>query len=226
MHLLIVEDDSRVASSLTQGLQESGYQTLWHDTAEAAVRSIQGSPVDLVVLDLGLPGKDGFHVLEYLKTNNSQIPVIILTARDTIDDKVKGLDAGADDYLVKPFAFPELLARIRASLRRAGERHATVIEIADLRINVLERTAYRADRALDLTPREFDLLRYLASHTSQPVSRDMLAHDVWQVNSRATPLDNVIDVHICHLRNAIDQDGTPPLIHTIRGVGFVLEDRS
>jgi two-component system copper resistance phosphate regulon response regulator CusR len=225
MHILIVEDDRRVAGSLTKGLKESGYDTVWHDTAEAAILAIRDTPVDLVVLDLGLPGKDGFHVLEYLKANNSLTPVIILTARDTIDDKVKGLDAGADDYLVKPFAFPELLARIRVSLRRAGERQDATIQIADLHINVLDRTAHRSGKPLELTTREFDLLRYLASHAPQPVSRDMLAHDVWQISSRATPLDNVIDVHICHLRNAIDLEGTPPLIHTIRGVGFVLEDR-
>jgi len=226
MPLLIVEDEKRVASSLTKGLREAGYETLWHETAETAIEEINKGKTDLVVLDLGLPGKDGFHVLEHIKTINRKTPVIILTARDTIDDKVRGLDAGADDYLVKPFAFPELLARIRASLRRVEERQETELKVADLHINVLERTASRGERQLELTSREFDLLRYLASHATQPVSRDMLARDVWQVNSRATPLDNVIDVHICHLRNAIDFEEKTPLIHTLRGIGFVLEDRS
>ena len=226
MRLLIVEDDRHVASSLAKGLQESGYVAACCGTAEDAVEELDTSDIDLVVLDLGLPGLDGFHVLKHVKQTKPRTPVIVLTARDTIDDKVRGLDAGADDYLVKPFAFPELLARIRASLRRAEDHGATVLEIADLRINVLERDAVRGRHRLDLTTREFDLLRYLAAHVGQTVSRDMLARDVWQVNSRATPLDNVIDVHICHLRNAVDKGADLPLIHTIRGVGFVLEDRS
>jgi DNA-binding response OmpR family regulator len=226
MRLLIVEDDRRMASSLAKGLQESGYETVCCRTAEAAVEELDTAPVDLAVLDLGLPGQDGFHVLEHVKAIRHSIPVIILTARDTTDDKVHGLDAGADDYLVKPFAFPELLARIRATLRRAGERGESVVQIADLCVNILERKATRGKRLLELTPREFDLLRYLAAHAGQTVSRDMLAHNVWKVNSRATPLDNVIDVHICHLRNAVDKGSDQPLIHTIRGVGFVLEERS
>jgi len=154
------------------------------------------------------------------------MPVIILTARDTTEDKIKGLDAGADDYLVKPFAFPELLARIRVSLRRAGESQETTIQISDLQINAINRTATRGKCILELTTREFDLLWYLAQNRGESVSRDMLTHDVWHLNTRATSLDNVIDVHICHLRNAVDKNYNPPLIHTIRGVGFVLEDRS
>src|SRR5204863_2599039 len=149
---------------------------------------------------------------------------LILTARDAVEDRVLGLDEGADDYLVKPFAFPELLARIRALLRRGRPDQVLRLKVADLDMDLLTRHAARGDTALDLTPREHELLEYLMRHQGRLVSREMLAREVWKEPARATPLDNVIDVHIARLRKKVDPDGVPRLIHTIRGVGFVLQE--
>ncbi len=226
MQLLIVEDDNQMADTLEKGIKEAGYEPLVCSTLSAAAEQIQRKGIDLVILDLGLPDGDGSTLLDGIRSSGSKLPVIILTARDTVDAKVRGLDAGADDYLVKPFAFPELLARIRANLRHTEENDATIITIGDLIINLIERKVTRAGQPIELTTREFDLLRHLALNAGEPVSRDRLAREVWQVRSRATPLDNVIDVHVCHLRNAIDRDFDSHLIHTIRGVGFILEERS
>lgn len=224
MRLLIVEDDNKVAGMLRQGLQESEYITALARTAPQAIEMLDADAYDLVLLDLGLPGMDGVEVLRHLRRQNNSIPVIVLTARDEIDDRVKGLNEGADDYLVKPFAFTELLARIKALLRRSRHGDGPNLSIADLRINLLSRSVERAGRAIELTPREYDLLAFLVRASGQIVSREMLARDVWKVHSRATPLDNVIDVHISHLREKIDRDFEPKLLHTVRGVGFVLKN--
>lgn len=223
MHVMVVEDDAMLAASLAKGLSEAGFLVSKYGTAEEAIRHSTPTPADLVVLDIGLPGKSGLEVLRVLRAAGSRVPVIVLTARDSIRDRVTGLDAGADDYLVKPFAFDELLARIRVCLRRVPVPDAAVLQVDDLSLDVLNRQARRGTALLDLTSQEFDLLRYLAAHAGKTVSRDMIARDVWHLQSRATPLDNVIDVHMSHLRTKVDKDFARKLIQTIRGVGFVLK---
>jgi DNA-binding response OmpR family regulator len=222
MNLLVVEDDNKVATMLKQGLQEAGHTVAMARTAQLAISQVDQQAFDLILLDLGLPGTDGIEVLRHVRKSHNSIPVIILTARDSVNDRVRGLDEGADDYLVKPFAFPELLARIKA-LRRRTKAEGPQMELADLRLNLLTRSVARGARTLDLTPKEFDLLAYLLRANGQIVSREMLARDVWKVNSRATPLDNVIDVHVSHLRDKLDHEGEMKLLHTVRGVGFVIK---
>jgi DNA-binding response OmpR family regulator len=177
---------------------------------------------DLVLLDLMLPGRNGLEILQTLRKRQVQTPVLILTARDGVDDRVRGLDLGADDYLVKPFALPELLARIRALLRRGRASDILRLKAADLELDLVTRRATRNGRALDLTIREFELLEYLLRHQGHVVSREMLAHDVWKEPRRVTPIDNVIDVQITRLRKKVDLEGIRRLIHTVRGVGFLL----
>lgn len=222
MKILIVEDDAKVAAMLRQGMQEMDYEATVARDAPQAIALVDQDAFNLVLLDLGLPGMDGLEVLRHLRRKHNAIPVIILTARDSIDDRVKGLDEGADDYLVKPFAFSELAARVKALLRRA-KPEGPGLAIADLKLNLLTRAVERAGKPLDLTPKEFDLLAYLVRASGQTVSREMLARDVWKINSRATPLDNVIDVHISHLRDKVDRDFELKLLHTVRGVGFVIK---
>src|SRR6516225_8194870 len=170
-----------------------------------------------------LPGRSGLEILQTLRKRRNETPVLILTARDGVDDRVRGLDLGADDYLVKPFALPELLARIRALLRRGRPSDVLRLKAVDLELDLVGRRATRGDRSLDLTVREFDLLEYLLRHQGHLVSREMLAHDVWKEPRRATPLDNVIDVQMVRLRKKVDAEGAR-LIHTVRGVGFVLRE--
>ena len=223
MRLLIIEDDVKVAGAIRTGLAADGYDVTTARTGEDGFFQASTQPFDLVVLDLGLPGRPGLEILRALRALGLQMPVLILTARDTVDDRVAGLDAGADDYLVKPFAFAELLARVRALLRRGRPEEALRVRLADLELDPVERTVRRGGHTLDLTGREFELLRYLLRHQGQIVSREMLAREVWKEPSRGTPLDNVIDVHIARLRKKIDSPGAVPLIHTIRGVGFLVK---
>jgi DNA-binding response OmpR family regulator len=177
-----------------------------------------------VLLDLMLPGRNGLEILETLRKRHVGTPVLILTARDGIGDRVLGLDLGADDYLVKPFALPELLARIRALLRRGRASETLRLKAADLEVDLVTRRATRDGRLLDLTAREFELLEYLLRHEGHVVSREMLAHDVWKEPRRATPIDNVIDVQMTRLRKKVDAEGHRRLIHTVRGVGFLLRE--
>jgi DNA-binding response OmpR family regulator len=179
---------------------------------------------DAVVLDLMLPGQSGLEILQALRQRRIHCPVLILTARDGVEDRVLGLDLGADDYLVKPFALPELLARVRALVRRGRPAEVFRLTAADLELDVVTRRAVRGDRLLDLTTREFELLEYLLRHQGHLVSREMLAREVWKEPRRATPLDNVIDVQMTRLRKKVDGDEIRRLIHTIRGVGFVLRE--
>jgi DNA-binding response OmpR family regulator len=171
-----------------------------------------------------LPGRSGFEILTQIRRNGSQIAVLLLTARDSIEDRVNGLDAGADDYLVKPFAFPELLARCRALLRRGGPERPPVLSVGDLVLDVASRTVSRRGAPIDLTAREYELLEYLVRSQGAVVSREMLARDVWKETGRATPIDNVIDVHIARLRRKLDDPFERKLLHTVRGVGFILRE--
>lgn len=226
--LLVVEDDRRVTESLRQGLSEAGFAVTTADCLEAADRRLaQGTPA-LVILDLNLPDGDGRTWLRRVRAAGHRMPVIILTARDTLPERVAGLEEGADDYLTKPFAFSELLARIRARLRNAAHQSEEgVLRVGDLEIDRLHRQVRRSGRAVELTAREFDVLALLAQWRGQPVSRDLLAREVWKVNRRLTPLDNVMDVHLSHLRDKIDKGHPVRLIQTVRGVGFRLaEDKA
>lgn len=222
--LLIVEDDAKTARSLVAGLQGEGFTAQIAQDGEAALQSIAATPYDLVVLDWMLPGRDGLCVLQTLRARANRVPVLLLTARDAVDDRVSGLEAGADDYLSKPFAFAEFLARVRALLRRAIPPEPMQRQVGDLTIDFETRRANRAGKLLDLTPREFDLLAYLICHAGEAISREQLAHDVWRQTHRATPLDNVIDVHAARLRRKLDEGQPAKLLHTIRGVGLVLRE--
>jgi DNA-binding response OmpR family regulator len=224
MRVLIVEDDAKVARALGQGLTAEGYDTRIAPTGEEGFFLANRERFDLIILDLMLPGRDGLEILETLRQRDIQTQVLVLTARDSVEDRVTGLDAGADDYLVKPFAFPELLARVRALLRRGRPEHALRLKLADLEIDVLTRTVTRAGRPVELTAREYELLEYLVRHQGQLVSREMLAADVWKEPDRGTPIDNVIDVHIARLRKKVDQGVSVRLVHTIRGVGFIARE--
>ena len=224
MRILVVEDESKVADALKAGLEGEHYDVVVSRTGEDAFFQASTSIFDIIVLDWMLPGRDGIEVLRAVRNLQIRIPVIVLTARDAVEDRVIGLDSGADDYMVKPFAFPELLARIRALLRRGRADEILRLKIADLEIDLIARKTVRGNRVLDLTPREFEMLEYLLRHQNHLVSREMLARDVWKEPSRGTPLDNVIDVHIARLRKKIDQESDLKLIHTIRGVGFTLRE--
>jgi two-component system copper resistance phosphate regulon response regulator CusR len=222
--VLVVEDEAKVAGALSEGLTGEGYDVVVAATGEEGFFLASEQTFDLIVLDVMLPGRDGFEVLRALRKRSLGVPVLILTARDAIEDRVVGLDHGADDYLVKPFAFAELLARIRALLRRGRVDPVLCLKAADIEIDIVTRRAVRAQHVLALTAREFELLEYLVRHQNSIVSREMLARDVWKEPARGTPLDNVIDVHMAHLRRKVDQDFPVRLIHTVRGVGFILQE--
>ena len=213
-----------MAQALREGLAGEGYDVTLEDTGEGAFFRAATEAFDAILLDVMLPRRDGLTILQSLRARGVRTPVLVLTARDTLDDRVRGLDSGADDYLVKPFAFAELLARIRAIVRRGRTSDALRLAVGDLDVDVVARTAARGGRAIDLTAREFELLRYLMQHERQVVSRESLARDVWKEQARTGPLDNVIDVHIARLRRKIDAEQSVKLIHTVRGVGFVLRE--
>ena len=224
MRVLIVEDERKLAQVVASALQAEHYDVVVAPTGEDGFFRANAEVFDLVVLDLMLPGRSGLEILQTLRQRHIDTPVLILTARDGVDDRVLGLDLGADDYLVKPFALPELLARIRALLRRGRPSEVLRLKTADLELDLVTRRAIRGERLLELTAREFELLEYLLRHQGHLVSREMLAREVWKEPRRATPLDNVIDVQITRLRKKVDGDGSPRLIHTVRGVGFVLRE--
>jgi DNA-binding response OmpR family regulator len=222
--VLVVEDERKLAHVLSSALQAEHYDVVVAATGEDGFYRANAELFDLVVLDLMLPGRNGLEILHTLRERRIETPVLILTARDGVDDRVLGLDLGADDYLVKPFALPELLARIRALLRRGRPADVLRLKAADLELDLVARRVVRGDRPIELTGREFDLLEYLMRHQGHLVSREMLARDVWKEPRRATPLDNVIDVQMTRLRRKIDLEGNVRLIHTVRGVGFVLQE--
>ena len=224
MHILVVEDEPKVAQALQKGLESEHYKVTVATTGEEGFYLATTQAFDLILLDLMLPGRGGLEILSALREQRCQTPVLVLTAKDAIEDRVMGLDSGADDYLVKPFAFPELLARIRALTRRGRTDQALRYRLADLELDCVTKKVTRGGQDIPLTGKEFELLEYLMRHQGHTVSREMLAQDVWQVKERATPLDNVIDVHIARLRQKMDMPFKKKLLKTIRGVGFVLNE--
>lgn len=224
MRILVVEDEQKVADALREGLEDERYDVVVERTGEGAFFRVNTETFDVVLLDLTLPGRDGLEILRALRQRRMETPVLVLTARDSLEDRVTGLDAGADDYLVKPFAFAELLARIRALVRRGRVADAPRLSVGDLEMDLVTRKVLRGGRPVDLTVREFELLEFLMRYQSQVVSRETLARDVWKETARTTPLDNVIDVHIARLRRKVDVEHGVKLIHTVRGVGFMLRE--
>jgi two-component system, OmpR family, copper resistance phosphate regulon response regulator CusR len=223
MRILVVEDEQKVANALREGLEGERFDVIVAPTGEDAFFCVNTEKFDLILLDLMLPGRDGLQILTTVRKRGLETPVLLLTARDSIEDRVTGLNSGADDYLVKPFAFEELLARIRALLRRGRTVEMLRFGIADLDMDIVTRKVSRGGRPVDLTAREFELLEYLLRHEGQVVMRDMLARDVWKETARGTPLNNVIDVHIARLRRKVDVEPFEKLIHTVRGIGFMLK---
>jgi len=226
MRLLIVEDDLKTARALAAGLERGGFSIATAHSGEEGFFLLNAQSFDLVVLDWMLPGRSGIEILKTLRARGGKTPVLLLTARDAVEDRVLGLESGADDYLVKPFAFAELVARIRSLLRRSAGAEPLKKTVADLALDLETRRVWRASKPIELTPREFDLLAYLLRQTGQVVTREMLAKDVWHEANRITPLDNVIDVHVAHLRRKVDGACALKLIHTVRGVGFVLREEA
>jgi DNA-binding response OmpR family regulator len=224
MRILVVEDEQKVADALREGLEDERYDVVVERTGEGAFFRVNTETFDVVLLDLTLPGRDGLEILRALRQRRMETPVLVLTARDSLEDRVTGLDAGADDYLVKPFAFAELLARIRALVRRGRVADAPRLTVSDLEMDLVTRKVLRGGRPVELTVREFELLEFLMRYHGQVVSRETLARDVWKETARTTPLDNVIDVHIARLRRKVDLDHVVKLIHTVRGVGFMLRE--
>jgi two-component system, OmpR family, copper resistance phosphate regulon response regulator CusR len=224
MRILVVEDEQKLAKALKEGLEADDYSVDLAPTGEEAFFLVETESFDLMVLDVTLPGRSGIEILRAMRQHGFKTPVLMLTARDTVQDRVLGLDSGADDYLVKPFAFPELLARIRALFRRGAPTAGSRLRIADLEMDVVGRLAMRSGQTLDLTPREFDLLEYLVRNQGHVVSREMITRDVWREVARHTPLDNVIDVHVARLRGKVDERFDTKLVQTVRGVGFVVRE--
>jgi DNA-binding response OmpR family regulator len=222
VRVLVVEDERKLAGALASAFEAEQYDVVVALDGNDASARAAAEAFDAVILDLMLPGQSGLTILQTLRQRRNQTPVLILTARDAIEDRVLGLDLGADDYLVKPFALPELLARVRALVRRGRPADVFRLTAGDLELDVVSRRAVRSGRLLDLTTREFELLEYLLRHQGHLVSREMLAREVWKEPRRGTPLDNVIDVQMTRLRKKVDADGSRRLIHTVRGVGFVL----
>lgn len=220
---MLIEDDARVASFIRRGLKEAeGYAVDVVGDGETALFQAQTESYDLIILDLLLPKRSGMEVLTALRADKLTTPVLILTAKDDLQDKVKGLEAGADDYLTKPFGFEELLARVRALLRRRGSLTPTVLRVGNLEMDTLQHRVTRTGRDIPLTTREYALLEYLLRHANEVVSRTMLSEHVWEHDFDS--FSNVIDVHIARLRRKIDEGFSPPLLQTIRGRGYSLQD--
>src|SRR5262245_22192841 len=222
MRVLVIEDDRKVASFIQTGLVQEGYAVdVLHDGSGAAEQA-RIVDYDVVVLDLMLPGQSGFQVLRDIRARKASVPVLILTARDSIEERVTGLDSGADDYMVKPFALAELSARLRALLRR-GAPHENVLRVGDLEMDTVRRSVKRAGRPIDLKPKEYSLLEFLMRNAERPVTKSLIIEHVWDIHFDT--ISNVVEVHINSLRNKIDRGFGGPLIHTIRGVGYILAVR-
>ena len=221
MRILVVEDDRKVASFLAQALREEGYAAdVAYDGAEGATKA-RTHDYDLLLLDVMLPGKSGLDVVRELRSQEMSVPILLLTARDSEQDVVRGLDAGADDYLTKPFGVDELLARIRALLRRGGARRPDQLAYADVELDRVKHVATRGGEKLDLTPKEFQLLEFLMLNPERVIRRTELLEKVWDLTF--DPMSNVVDVHIAHLRQKLSSAGGTPLLRTVRGVGYLFE---
>ncbi len=222
VQILVIEDEQKLSGALREGLSAEGYSVRVVNTGEEGFFQVHAETFDVIILDVMLPGRSGLEILKTMRDSGIRTPVLMLTARDTTEDRVLGLDSGADDYLVKPFAYSELLARIRALLRRGAPDLGARLAVCDLEMDVVRHVVIRSGQALDLTAREFDILKYLLQNQGKVVSREMLARDIWKETARHTPLDNVIDVHIARLRRKVDQEFKVKLLQTVRGVGFTL----
>lgn len=222
MRLLVVEDEKKVSSFIKKGLEEEGYAVDLAFDGKIGLQMAMDRVHDLVILDINLPGMNGLSVLQELRKEKVQIPVLLLTVRANIEDKVLGLDSGADDYLTKPFAFDELLARIRALLRRQTGANRSVLQFADLTLDIASRTAFRGGRKIDLTAKEYAFLDYFMRNPGRILTRTQIAEHVWDYDFDSAT--NVIDVFVNYLRRKIDTDGSRKLIHTVRGVGYVLKE--
>lgn len=221
MRILVVEDEQRIAIFIKQGLEEEGYAVDVACDGEEALDWAAMVDYDLIVLDVLLPKKNGIQTCRDLRAQGNKVPVLMLTARDAVEDRVRGLDSGADDYLVKPFAFQELLARIRALLRRSGEVKTTRLQVGDLLLDTLTHRATRGERAIELTAREYAILEFLMRHAGQVLSRTQIAEHVWNYDFYST--SNVVDVYIRYLRRKVDEGFDVNLIETVRGVGYKIE---
>ena len=222
MRVLIVEDDKQIASFVTKGLQQAGFAVDHVSDGEEGLQMAELNPYDAMVIDIMLPGMDGFSVIEKLRSQGNTIPILVLSARGSLDDKLKGFQTGSDDYLTKPFSFSELQARLQALLRRTtrGQRQ-NVLQVGDLKMDLLSRSVGRGNLKIDLQPREFALLEYLMRNSGNVVSKTMILEHVWDYHF--DPQTNVVDVLVHRLRNKIDKDFRIKLLHTIRGVGYVLK---
>ena len=221
MRILVVEDDHKVASFIQSGLAQEGYAVDVLREGTMAGEQARAVDYDAVVLDLMLPGRSGFQVLRDIRARKPSLPVVILTAKDALDDRIAGLDSGADDYMVKPFALAELSARLRAVLRRGAPRE-NVLRVADLELDTLTRSVQRGGRRIDLKPKEYSLLEYLMRNSGRPLTRALIVEHVWDIHFDS--VSNVVEVHINSLRNKIDRGFAAPLIQTVRGVGYMLTD--
>ena len=222
MRILLVEDEKKIAHFIERGLQEEHYAVDIAYEGEAALFMARTNPYDLIILDIMLPGRDGVAVCRDLRRNKLDVPILMLTARERVQDRVVGLDSGADDYLTKPFAFEELLARIRALLRRQSGSPTALLRVADLELDQLSHRVRRAGREIELTGKEYSLLEYLMLNANQVVTRTMICEHVWDIHFDSET--NVIDVYINYLRNKIDRGFSSRLIHTVRGVGYILKE--
>lgn len=223
MYVLIIEDETKTAAYLSRGLRENGFTVdVAHEGLDGLHLAREGNH-DLIILDVMLPGMDGWHIVRELRASGRHTPVLLLTARDAVEERVKGLELGADDYLVKPFAFSELLARLRAVLRRGAGDQVTELRVGELILNAVARRVTRGDQRIELTAKEFALLWLLMRHAGEVLSRTLIAEQVWDMNFDSDT--NVVDVAVRRLRLKVDQPFAEPLIHTVRGVGYVLEQR-
>jgi two-component system OmpR family response regulator len=221
MRILVIEDDRKVANFIASGLGQEGYAVdVLHEGTDAGAQAL-ACDYDAVVLDLMLPGRSGFQVLRDIRARKATLPILILTAKDSLEERVAGLDSGADDYMVKPFALAELSARLRAVLRRGAARENT-LRVGDLEMDTVRRLVRRAGRALDLKPKEYALLEFLMRNSDRPVTKSLIIEHVWNIHFDS--VSNVVEVHVNALRNKIDRGFDRPLIHTIRGVGYILTD--
>ncbi len=220
--ILLIEDDVETADDIRNDLTDRGYAIRHEESGTCGLEAAEHGDFDLLIVDRMLPGLDGLSVIETLRRRNIHIPVLVLSALGAVDDRVRGLKAGGDDYLTKPFALAELAARVEALLRRPVETRTTVLRVGPLTLDLIERVAHRGDRRIELLPREFKLLEYLMRRPGQIVTRDMLLEDVW--NYRFMPETNLVDVHIGRLRHKVDLVHEPMLIQRVRGAGFVLND--